>query len=162
MAVPTQNRSRILNRFDSIQDSDSYRSVSRVHAVMFCDHCNSESHVIGYKVCPNHCTVCKDARCRRNSKACPNRTGTRCSIGTKRPIVQTSSLKLSRSSFWQRRYDLPIFETVGSSQSSFIDEHPRRVELLRAFKVFFFGRGIQRTHRQLYRRHYRATTNVQV
>ncbi len=46
---------------------------------MVCDHCSSESQVTGYKDCPNNCTVCKDAGYRRNSRACLNRTGTRCS-----------------------------------------------------------------------------------
>jgi hypothetical protein len=41
---------------------------------MVCDHCSSESHATGYQNCPNYCTVCKDARHRRYSKACPNRT----------------------------------------------------------------------------------------
>ncbi len=57
----------------------SCRSGSRVHAVMVCDHCSSDSHVTGYKDCPNYRTVCKDAGHRRNSKACPNRTCTYCS-----------------------------------------------------------------------------------
>jgi hypothetical protein len=54
--------------------ADSYRSVSRVHAVMVCDHCSSESHAAGYQDCPNYCTVCKDTGPGQKRKACPNRT----------------------------------------------------------------------------------------
>ena len=45
---------------------------------MVCDHCSSASHITGYQDCPNYCTVCKDVGHRRYSKACPNRTCTRC------------------------------------------------------------------------------------
>ena len=45
---------------------------------MVCDHCSSASHVTGYQNCPKYCTVCKDVGHRRYSKACPNRTCTRC------------------------------------------------------------------------------------